>query len=479
MSDSNDLESFNWCLTGDDAWYCVTSFSIEDSVGGEVEVSDVLRQMTQSNNQRQWTLFGKLVPRKSNTKAIEIKASIVSYVVDFTNCQSSTKDVWFKDINDVWLKCDSPVKDKDKIYTHQTLQSLTAYNHTRKSSAFSPSYRALANVTVTNKVDIMTSLLMSKSTSNYTLRGNLVPRDDFLECPRLQVKLNAVKYFVHLDRSKEISENGVFWVCDENNVWYKLISYSSEYKLIADTVIQNTFLSLASYNFPADSPGQVWRHLGNCSIRDKFGNFQPLEQLESELVDLSVRGVLIPPDNSIQPPFIIQVALSKYSIDYGLHHDGPNRGLWVQDMSQVWYKLEYPYDPEYSEIAKVALVKCNKFLAVYDALNTRGVCTFVGRSGKLQCKHTIGTVHSLASSSFDLNFVAKEKEFVLKHLFATIDFDKSAPFVKSIQNLRLSSKSKSGTSEHKSNVSNEETVHSSDDADGKRVTFLRSFAFIR
>lgn len=392
---------------------------------------------------------------------MEIRATIISYVVDFggkSAINASNKGFWFKDINDVWFKCELPVNGKDEIYMLQTLEALTAYNHVRINRfSSSPFIRVLANVTVTNHADVMASLLLSsESKMSYAVRGNLVPRDDCMEFPRLQVKIAVEKYLLHLDKPKEISENGIFWVCDVYGMWYKLVSYSAEYKLHADTALKNTFKSLNCYNFPADYPGQLWRHLGSSSVRDKFGNLQSFEMSDNETVDLSMRGQLIPPENSIQPRVTIDVPLKTYSIDFGLHPDDPNRGLWVQDINHVWYKLEYPYDPEYREIANQAVMNCNQFLAVYDAINAKGVSTFVGRTGKLQCKHSIATLHDLSNGSFDLNFVAAKKDFVLKHLSSSVDFDKSVPFVKSVQSLHVprgaGSSSSRGRAEHKSNV---------------------------
>lgn len=473
MSNSVNLELFNWCPNEEETWYHVSSFWIQDLVEGNIEVSNVLVHMNQSASQRQWTLFGELVPKVSNLKPMEIRATIVNYVVDFGGlgpANEANKGFWFKDINDVWFKCEKPVNGADEAYMLHTLNGLTSYNHVRADRLSSnPFTRVLANVIVTNPNDIMASLLLaSDSKSHYTVRGNLLPRDDCLDFPRLQVKVAVSQYILRLDKPKEISENGIFWVCDMLGMWYKIVSYSKEYKLIAETALKNTFKSLNSYNYPSDHPGQVWRHLGHSSVRDKQGNFQSLEQLENELMELSVRGQLIPPENSIQPRVVIDVAISKYSIDYGLHHDDPNRGLWAQDINNVWYKLEYPYDPEYKEIANKALMNCNQFLAVYDALNHKEVCSFVGKSGKLQCKHTIGTVHSMSNGSFDMQFVAANKDFVLKHLYATIDFDKSAPFVKSVQTLhkpveRDRSSEKTRT-EHKSSVGRRFSINTAGDS---------------
>jgi hypothetical protein len=201
--------------------------------------------------------------------------------------------------------------------------------------------------------------------------------------------------------------------------------------------MQQTIKNVSGYNW-ASEDDQIWRHVRDFRLTDKYGRPHHLEitPLNSQFY---LWGDLVPPKHSTCPIICVKLCVTAFALDLGRDGDDPNKGVWMSDIAQDWYKLVPPAAPEYRVLADDLFERADKFLALYDALVYQDpdekISVYDDDTGQYVCHWTIRAVHRQAEPKFDLEFVGKHAEFVLTHLDTNFDLSASKELVDSIRAL--------------------------------------------
>ncbi len=189
---------------------------------------------------------------------------------------------------------------------------------------------------------------------------------------------------------------------------------------------------ITDYHWPSEDQ-QVWRRIKDYKLTDVEGNDSTLLTQASLSI---LKAYLIPPESfDYLEDLKVQVYVEGYSIDFGQSIEDDNRGLWLRDNHENWYKVTPNALPEYEPLAKEGLVKTRKFLRLYETVVNSENPAFVEFDEKHQqyvCDYTIQDIYKLSNRKFDLAFVSDNKKFVLDNIDNVIHKGKSRKFYNSL-----------------------------------------------
>lgn len=188
---------------------------------------------------------------------------------------------------------------------------------------------------------------------------------------------------------------------------------------------------MISYNWPSEGL-EIWRRVSSFYALDERGNFVSILTRRFDTEPANLFGYLLPRPGSQHVSRLIKIRIFAFALDFGKNSDDPNRGLWVRSHNQIWYKLEIPAR-KFLPFSRVDTRKVENFLRVYDAVAK--FSNYDESKGCFVCPYGILDVHEQSRNGFDIKYVASESPFVLQHLAANIDLEKSCTLVDSIREL--------------------------------------------
>ena len=184
-----------------------------------------------------------------------------------------------------------------------------------------------------------------------------------------------------------------------------------------------------AFDWPSGE-GEVWRHVTNYELFDN--NTLAYENLEvyRDLTRLIVlRGELLPHPDCCASPVLVEIPISCYSIDFGRSLDDVNRGFWLSDVNDVWYKLEESHHDYYS-IATPCLNLFSQYLKFYDAIvygcgnqSRQALATKTRRTRKFSCTYDIDTIHRFSHGYFDIEIVKRHAHFFFNNSTSAFERD--------------------------------------------------------
>ena len=179
---------------------------------------------------------------------------------------------------------------------------------------------------------------------------------------------------------------------------------------------------------PAEKGGEQYPHLTKYKLFDiktenyvnLFESGKPFRRDKEEDTICAV-GTFIPPPNSKLPEKRTQFVVRGFAIDFGSDSD---RGFWLMDVYDVWYKLEVP-DDTYAVNSEKALRIAGEYIKLMDYLNNtkiRGVpyLRFFRQKSEFECKKSIEFIYEESNHIFDLSCLM-EIEGLLYNLLLDIN----------------------------------------------------------
>lgn len=173
----------------------------------------------------------------------------------------------------------------------------------------------------------------------------------------------------------------------------------------------------AKFNWPNED-GEIWRHVTNYELYDEETlKYESLEVYKDKVRRIILRGNLVPSPDCLDSPILVEIPILCYSIDFGLSLTDVNRGFWLNDEDQVWYKLEQPH-PEYKSTAGPSLNLFGEYLKFYDAIvygcgNETGqkLAKQNRKTGKYTCEKDITAIYRISNQYFSLDTVKSHATF--------------------------------------------------------------------
>jgi hypothetical protein len=175
----------------------------------------------------------------------------------------------------------------------------------------------------------------------------------------------------------------------------------------------------AKFNWPNED-GENWRHVTNYELYDEDTlQYESLEVHKDKIKTVTLRGNLVPRPDCLDSPILIEIPISSYSIDFGQSRADVNRGFWLLDEDDVWYKLEVPH-PQYKATADPFLNLVNEYLKFYDAI-VYGCGNLSGpklvkkkitkHAIKFICDKDITALYRISNEYFNLDIVKSHATF--------------------------------------------------------------------
>jgi hypothetical protein len=383
-------------------------------------------------------IFGKIMSENS-AKYIKVQVAFTDFEFSYGNekIEEINKGMLLCDIEKkLWFKLEEPSTDYREIgeelnaYLDTKSPLLFKYN---KNHKFHFSYRKLSEFRAHDYEGklVKDGIILnpaSQSPKKWLSLSGTFPDGDLL-----------IRTFVddyYFDMGQTENQNVSLYYRGVDQFWYKL-EYAKGCQM------QPFHCILNDYNFPSDE-GQIWRRIREYLLVDTNGKFWPLVKNDFKEGAVMVRGKLVPPaENESLPELKIQGYVERYSIDFGQSLDDENKGLWICDIHDYWYKIATPADPSYQTMADVGITASKKFLQLYDTLMYSENPEFLDydeNEQKYFCKYGILEVYEKSNQSFDIRFVFNNKKFVFDNLDTIIDYDQSKKFERSINALTGKSK---------------------------------------
>lgn len=283
------------------------------------------------------------------------------------------------------------------------------------------------------------------STKWFALRGKVELVDPAAHPhlpPQLAVQTYVQsRYAVELvgQPAQQLSPSAVFCLEDCHGDWFRLCgSCSAEYSADYANTLRRSAGDLAAYNWPAEEDGLVWRHLTNFRLTTLAGEPHHLE-IGSSGKQFLLWGDLVPPPRSARPPIPVKLRAVTHSIDIGRGLHDPERGVWMEDCWEHWYRLEEPA-AEYRGIAQVLQGKASSFLQFVGALlfqdRSEEISRYVAERRQYVCNWSVQAVLQVSNPKFDLYFIQENKRFVREHLGLLFDLESSCLLTYSIDTLK-------------------------------------------
>ena len=183
------------------------------------------------------------------------------------------------------------------------------------------------------------------------------------------------------------------------------------------------YVDSSLYTWPAVSEDQdEYSHITDYTIFDERNEFVELlacgaDELPSGGGRKNYRavGTLVPPQGSTKNRKRTQFSVLNYALDFG---DDENRGFWLSDKYDVWYKLEDPAE-EYAPYAAKALRFSVEFFKLMDALlkpHKNGLSHCFQQGQKYSCSKSLEYVHMASGQSFDIGVLTEDSTLLYRRL---------------------------------------------------------------
>lgn len=128
-----------------------------------------------------------------------------------------------------------------------------------------------------------------------------------------------------------------------------------------------------------------------------------------------VIATLVPPAGSSKKEKKTQFSVLNYAIDFGYDND---RGFWLCDKYDVWYKLEDPNEL-YKPYAAGALRFASEFIKLMDALlkpDRHGITHSVQIGERYSCNKSLEYMYQISDHAFDIDVLAEYDPLLCKRL---------------------------------------------------------------
>jgi len=471
MADDPVLAEFNWNkqyhVNGESFFY-LTDFALtHDASDGSRTLTSLL--LAHSGNRRQkYTLSGSLMNRQNLKSKLKHQAVVNAYYIDVgpigsSDVEDQNRGFWMVgDDEDIRYKLVYPAAPQYAVYAARILD-LALYSNL--FHYYSHSHETLRCIRMTNfsltereSGSKQTPILPKGTQKTFVLKGSisvnlerlsgseitaLIGITDKARCQLLQMQTYIKStYVVDFGREVAAGANPILWMEDVHRTWIKLEApchrdYQADYNTAMDRTINN----VDAYDWNADA-GEIWRHVTNFRLTSESGALHHLE-----ISDLSgvfiLWGDLQPPPGSLCPPIPIKLYVKELSLDTGKVIDDPEKGLWLKDALGSQYKLVMPASPDYRDIAAPTFEKFYKYMPLIDALVFHDISVEYSDSNEAEnedeiryiVRWPIKRIHRAVEPKFDLEWVMRNKDFVLRYLDNEVDFDESETFIKSIKAL--------------------------------------------
>ncbi len=273
--------------------------------------------------------------------------------------------------------------------------------------------------------------------SRFFLRGYAMPKEDAAEMLPICVSAFVGDYVVDLGR-KNNPEPSMYLKSSHFKTWYRIDPKCWSEKCIGTNAPSIAHLNniISSYNWPSET-SELWRRIDNFALLDIKGNFGSMLSSCAPNKTSILKGQLLRKSKNAQASSLnVQLYCDQYSIDYGTHVEDENRGLWLKDENEGWYKVLSPHQ-QYADYAWEALVKTQKFLKIHETLvfDDSSYCHCDENTGLFKCSMTISELFLESKGSFDLGFVLENKEFICNNLEGGFDKSGSKKLFSSINKL--------------------------------------------
>lgn len=185
------------------------------------------------------------------------------------------------------------------------------------------------------------------------------------------------------------------------------------------------YVDSSLYAWPAVSEDQdEYSHITNYKIFDERNELVELldcgaDELPSGGVRKNYRavGTLVPPQGSTKNRKRTQFSVLNYALDFG---DDENRGFWLSDKYDVWYKLEEPAQ-EYASHAAKALRFSAEFFKLMDSMlkpDKNGVSHCFQQGQLYSCNKSVEYFYMASGQSFDLSVLTEDNTLLYRRLVA-------------------------------------------------------------
>ncbi|RYH26455.1 hypothetical protein EON65_14515 [archaeon] len=228
--------------------------------------------------------------------------------------------------------------------------------------------------------------------------------------------------------------------------WFRLQRPSDYYYLYREP----EDLITQVYTWPSEAKDEVWRRIcnyevseGNCekhirvtAVSDSNYNKVVLKgELLSLPAETKTKQITFPEQ---QRALKVRLYPYKASIDFGDYVAVDNAGLWMSDLTGVWYKLCQPAAHAYSSMASIDICLVDATLALSSCLiylNNRAskhvsVCT-CGNDRRLTIDCSLSKLWELSEQAFDLKIINAESTLFQQYMSSRICFTESKLFCKS------------------------------------------------
>jgi hypothetical protein len=348
-----------------------------------------------------------------------------------------------------------------------SFSSLNLSSEASSSSSLSPRLKNIEVLENSTNYYILSGLIKKKVKSQKQIGGKRKKsqQDEGLESEEeVTIRIRVFIKEAVLDMGYHIDDGISLFCLSVNNVYYRLV-WSKECRFSSFSSLLNDY-----YNWPSDDESQVWRRITDYRVLDCKGNQQTFLTRNNDFI---LQGNLLPsPSSPVSSPSTafspllsptklsssstssssslstseeigklrMQIYIRGYSIDFGLSLEDENRGLWIQDNHNNWFKIIPPPAHGYETFSNNAFNLSNKFLKFHEILFYSKNPAFVRyddseNEGLYLCDYTIQDIYKESKGSFDIDFIWQNRQFVIDNIDNVIHPQKAKAFFTSIRNL--------------------------------------------
>lgn len=290
---------------------------------------------------------------------------------------------------------------------------------------------------VSTNGEVLQSMAAYSPEVSYHARGYLIPPPG-LKGEKMRCSIDVDDILVDITKTGKRTTSAFYVQCGKQLFRLKDSETGPQMPSPPIGISSRDVLSLLDeYNWPAED-GEVWRHINNfmvytsppgpVTVQRVAPYFTNVFDIGSTTKTYIVKGTLLPPPMKDLPPLSVFVHPKNYSIDFGVDVDDKNRGLWVTDKFDAWYKLATPQQA-FEKIAEENFKRTKLFLEFHDALTQNET---VMRDNIIVVD--LDTLWERTGEAFDVDFVREHAEFIMTNLETLdIDFHKSKSFMASLK----------------------------------------------